>query len=249
MSEGAGVATLSPRVYVISTTAPHADYERVFLARPSLAEARRSHLAVWTFLVTYGPRRGEVCGLRWKNVDLEAKRVDIVETRIVVDGHPQASEPKTLKGNRSITLTEADVAMFKAHRACQLEERMKLGLGKDDDGYVFTDKVGEPISPDWLSRRFLELAGEVEPKLPRLTVHGVRHTAVSVMRHLGLPPEVIAATLGHSGTRVLFEVYRHLHPAETAVVGEVMGEALRNRDDKMMTSESAGDQEAQGTGH
>lgn len=187
--------------------------------------------AAWSLLVTYGPRRGEVCGLRWPAVHLDSGFIDINETRIVVDGHPQASKPKTEAGNRHIPLTAADVAMLKAHRTRQLEERIRVGLGRDDEGFVFTNQLGEPLSPDWLSRRFVELAGLVEledgSKLPKLSVHGLRHTAASVMRSLGLPPEVIAAVLGHSSTSVLFEVYRHLFPKETAMVGEVMGEALR----------------------
>lgn len=202
-------------------------------ARQFLAAVADDRLfAAWSLLVTYGPRRGEIVGLRWPNVHLDGEAyIEITETRVMVDGHAQASEPKTKAGERRIPLTSADVAMLKAHRARQLEDRIKFGLGKDIEGYAFVNAIGEPLSPDWLSRRFVELAETVtlddETKLPKLTVHGLRHTAASVMRSLGLPPEVIAAVLGHSSTTVLFEVYRHLYPRETAVVGEVMGEALR----------------------
>lgn len=187
--------------------------------------------AAWSLLVTYGLRRGEVAGFRWPHVHFDEKYIEVAETRVMVDGRPQASTPKTAAGERRIPLTDADVAMLKAHRARQLEERMRVGIGRGEDGFVFANEIGEPLSPDWLSRRLVTLADKVDlgegAKLPKLTIHGLRHTAASVMRSLGLAPEVIAAVLGHSSTSVLFEVYRHLFPKETAMVGEVMGEALR----------------------
>jgi integrase len=181
--------------------------------------------AAWRLFVSYGPRRGELAGLRWENVDLATGKLNIAETRVMVDGHPQPSTPKTKAGTREIKLSAEDVELLKAHRVHQLEERLRLGLGRDDKGPVFTTQLGDPVSPDWLSRRFVELAQAAE--LPRLSVHGLRHTAVSIMRSRGLSAEVIAATVGHSSAIVTLTVYRHLFPEETAVVGETMSAALR----------------------
>jgi integrase len=71
--------------------------------------------------------RGEILGLRWSDLDLDAGRVAVRRPRILVDYQVQVSEPKTAKGRRSLALDPVTVAALRAHRARQAEEKLAVG--------------------------------------------------------------------------------------------------------------------------
>jgi integrase len=108
--------------------------------------------AAWLLLATTGMRRGEVAGLRWVDVDLDAGRVSPRRPRVVVNHEVLVSEPKTAKGRRSIALDPATVAALREHRRWQLEERLAVGPGWEDSGLVFTWPDGRPLHPERFSR-------------------------------------------------------------------------------------------------
>ena len=161
--------------------------------------------AAWWLFLALGLRRGELCGLKWSAVDLETGVLSVVETRVVVDGHAQASEPKTDSGRRAIRLDAHVLAQVKAHHKRQLEERLRAGEAWTVSGFVFTNELGEPIKPDWLSRRFVELASAAG--LPPLTVHGTRHTSASIMLSNGVDAATAAGVLGHSSPVITLGIY------------------------------------------
>ena len=134
--------------------------------------------AAWLLLLTRGPRRGEVCGLRWCDVDLDAGRMSIVVTRILVDGKERDSTPKTNAGRRTVPLDQALVATLKAHRRQQLEERMKWGPAWTDSGRVFTTEDGKTLHPEYLSRTFEIRARDAGLRL--ISLHATRHTAATL---------------------------------------------------------------------
>jgi integrase len=82
--------------------------------------------AAWLLAATTGMRRGEILGLRWSDLDLDAGRVAVRRPRILVDYQVQVSEPKTAKGRRSLALDPVTVAALRAHRARQAEEKLAL---------------------------------------------------------------------------------------------------------------------------
>jgi integrase len=112
----------------------------------SAAAEDRWRLAGWLFL-TRGMRRGEICGLRWANVDLETGRLRIVHTRVVVANRVVSSEPKTKAGRRPVPLDAGLVAEFRAHVKRQKEERLHASEAWEESGYVFTDELGRPCRP------------------------------------------------------------------------------------------------------
>ena len=91
-------------------------------------------------------RRGELCGLRWSDVDLEAGTLSITTNRVLVDGVPVEGNPKSGSGRR-VDLDAGTVAVLRRWRARQLEERMAWGPAWVDGGYVFRQENGEPIHP------------------------------------------------------------------------------------------------------
>jgi integrase len=112
------------------STTPEMRVWRPEQLRAFLDQVRDDRLyAAWLLLATTGMRRGEVAGLRWVDVDLDAARVSPRRPRVVVNHQVLVSEPKTTKGRRSIALDPATVAALREHRRWQLEKRLAVGPG------------------------------------------------------------------------------------------------------------------------
>jgi integrase len=112
--------------------------------------------ACYHLLVFRGPRRGEGIGLRWPNVDLNAAVIDVSEQIIQVGWATEVTTPKS-GSDGLVALDAATVAMLRAHRRRQLEERLAWGAAWTDTGYVFTKETGEPVHPDYVSRHFVHM--------------------------------------------------------------------------------------------
>jgi integrase len=113
--------------------------------------------AAWWLLLARGLRRGELCGLRWANVDFAAGRLRIVETRVVIKAKAVKSEPKTDAGRRSVPIDE-HLAGLAATSGAPREGADTAGQAWANTDYVFTDQLGEPYRPDYLSSLFSRLA-------------------------------------------------------------------------------------------
>jgi integrase len=131
-----------------------------------------------------GLRRGEACGLRWCDIDLDSGTAIICWQLQQYDGHVVLCPPKTAHSERIIALDRTTVAALRAHRARQLAERAAAGEDYLDSGYVFTRPNGDPMAPDWLSRYFRQLNDA--SGLPPIRLHDLRHGAASLYRFVRL---------------------------------------------------------------
>jgi len=175
------------------------------------------HGALWLLLATTGMRRGEVLGLKWADIQLDESRVSVRRTLSYVGTQPVLSEPKTSSSRRLVAIPAETVAALRAHRARQAEVRLAVGRGYRDKGFVFADVAGEPLRPATVSRVFGRLVARLG--LPKLTVHGLRHSWATAALAQGVHPKVVSEVLGHSSISVTLDVYSHASPAmqETAV--------------------------------
>lgn len=182
-------------------------------ARAFLASVEGDRLrAMWHLLLLRGLRRGEVLGLRWKDVDLEGVgRIAIRQTLITVGYEIVVSEPKTDKGRRVVPLDPGLVSVLRAHRARQAEERLAWGEAWTDTGLVFTREDGTPIHPMRLTATFGRLVKRLG--LPPIRLHDLRHTCATISIGSGIPTVVVSSWLGHANTSITDNLYRHVSPA------------------------------------
>jgi integrase len=166
--------------------------------------------AFWLLVTTTGMRRGELAGLRWADVDLEVGRLAVRQPRVVVGNAPQASEPKTARGRRSLALDPVTVAALRRHRARQLEHKLAVGARFQDSGLVFTWPDGSAIHPLRFSRWFEQHARRAG--LPKIRLHDLRHSYASAALAAGVPAKVISERLGHATVAVTMDIYSHVLP-------------------------------------
>jgi integrase len=173
---------------------------------------------------TTGMRRGEVLGLRWQDLDLEAGRIAVRQTLINIGYSAQYSAPKTAKGRRSISLDARTVTVLRDWRMTQLQERMALGEAWVDNGLVFTRPDGNWIHPDLLSKRFNLLVRR--SNLPRIRLHDLRHTHATHALEAGIHPKVVSERLGHATVAFTLDRYSHAIPALEESAAERVAELV-----------------------
>ena len=161
-----------------------------------------------------GMRRGELCALRWQDVNLDAAtlRVErsLEQTR---KSGLRFKEPKSKRGRRTISLSATVVAELRKRWAAQQEQRLSLGLGGSPaDGLVFADWDGSPLAPDRLSDNFSNAMAAAG--LPHVTLHTLRHTHASQLIRAGVDILTVSRRLGHANATVTLNTYGHLITGE-----------------------------------
>jgi hypothetical protein len=166
--------------------------------------------AAYHLIALRGLRRGEACGLRWCDIDLDSGSAVISWQLQQYDGHVVMCPPKTAHSERIIALDRTTVAALRAHRARQLAERATAGQDYLDSGYVFTRPGGDPMAPDWLSRYFRQLNDA--SGLPPIRLHDVRHGAASLALAAGADLKVVQDMLGHASIVLTADTYTSVLP-------------------------------------
>lgn len=159
-----------------------------------------------------GLRRGELLGLRWRDLSLDEASLAVRQSLVVVNYQVITSPPKTTKARRSIALDPDTIDALRAWRTCVLEERIALGLGapKADD-LVFTREDGAPLHPGEFAKRFRRLVKDAGLKTIRF--HDLRHTHATIALQAGVHVKVVSERLGHSGVGITLDTYSHAIPA------------------------------------
>jgi len=159
--------------------------------------------ALWWLVALRGLRRGELAGLRWRDVDLAGGFVWVRETIVMVTGRAYVGPPKSAAGTRRLALDEASMGfLWEYWRA---ECRRRDGVPPSPEDPVFTYDEGGPVRPDWLTRRFRKLHQELD--LPPVRLHDLRHGAASLAGAAGVPLKVIQVDTGHASAVTTADTY------------------------------------------
>jgi integrase len=159
-------------------------------------------------------RQGELLGLQWKDIDLEAGALTV--NRSAYDG--EINPPKTEAGNRTIRLSKLAVAALREHRVKSAKQRISE--------WVSPNSKGESIHHQNLHNRswkpLLKRAG-----LPHSTrFHDLRHSCISLLLARGVPVKVVAEMAGHADVSITLSVYGHVLPDMQSSAADGMDEAL-----------------------
>ena len=191
---------------------------------PLLPQAISGHELHQLCLVaaTTGMRRGEVAGLTWRNVDLDAARLTVNQQILSVGYAVIESSLKSATSRRTIDLDALTVAELRRHRK-QLAQRVAGGRRRDE-GYVFARPDGSPVHPDYISQTFRRTVARLD--LPRIRLHDLRHTHANILLQRGVNPKVVSEPLGHSSVAFTMTVYQHVMPGMQAQAAAIFGAAV-----------------------
>ena len=150
-----------------------------------------------------GLRQGELLGLRWRDVDFEAKRVRVVSPFV----RGEFGDPKSAGSGRSVPMAERV-----AQELAVLRERSSYAAAGD---LVFCHpESGHPLDRSKLIRRFKEAIARAD--VPPITFHELRHTFGTRMAAAGVPLRTIQHWMGHADAKTT-QIYAHYQPSEHEV--------------------------------
>jgi integrase len=193
--------------------------------RAFLATADADRLAACWRLSLYGLRRGEVLGLRWRDVDLAAAALTVRQARVLAGYEVRVVGPKSRSGARTLPLDDALVTALKAMKARQAAERLAAGPAYDRTGYVAADELGRPVHPEWYTDEFHRVSDRAQVR--RIRLHEGRHTALSLMEKAGVPVSILAAWAGHYSGAFTMSQYVHANPDDLAAGRDALSAIYR----------------------
>ncbi len=174
--------------------------------------------------VLYGLRRSEALALKWDDLDSVNATLRIDEGLVAVRKGAVWSDAKNERSRRIIPLDTGTLRSLSRRKKEVAEDRLLAGSRWEDHDLIIATRVGRPVMPRSLDRALEVLI--TDAGLPRLTSHGLRHTAATHMvrsaRDVG-ELRAIADMLGHSPD-MLMKVYAHAMPETTKAIAERIGQ-------------------------
>lgn len=157
-----------------------------------------------------GLRIGEICGLRWTDIDFEKRTVNIIRSRLVSrEKGIYEKDPKSKTSKRTVPipapLIEDLKKYYKWFEIADINFKKKL-----DQYYIASTIYRTPIYPtsmrNWLCN-FEEKNG-----FKHISCHGLRHTYCSILLSQNVPIQTVSRYMGHSDSTVTLQVYAHFIP-------------------------------------
>jgi integrase len=164
-------------------------------------------------------RPGEICALRWRDVNFDTRVVSIVQSRRYHRSRSVMTTPKTEGSARKVRMPLELAAILRRHATRQKRARMRSERWHDT-GLVVTTNVGTAVEPNRV-RRIVRSACKDAGIFPAITPHEMRHTALTLYREGGVPLGALRQLAGHADLRMLTADYYH----DTLDVAECAAEA------------------------
>lgn len=186
-----------------------------------LEAARGDRLeALYRVALSLGLRQGEALGLRWSDIDMEARVLHVRQALQRVDGALRVVPLKTDRSRRSLPLPEVLVGALHDHRDRQREARRAAGDRWRETEFVFTSTIGTPAEPRNVTRSFKALL--IRAGIPDIRFHDLRHSCASLLVAQGVHPRVVMEILGHSQISLTMNTYAHVLPDEQREAATIM---------------------------
>ena len=155
-----------------------------------------------------GLRREEICGLKWESVDFDRRLIHIKEARTAYGATIVQKETKNRSSIRMLYMPEEIYRLMWREKMRQQAEAPLREGDYNPDNHVVLDRNGAPYSPNALSLAFTRYIKR--NNLPRVTLHGLRHSFATVASGQGVSLFDIGKALGHSTPATTGRIYTHL---------------------------------------
>ena len=183
--------------------------------------------AISIFLLA-GFRRGEVCGLEWKDIDFTNKTITVARSVVFIKGHGLIEKsPKSESSKRKIGIPSTLVTILQEYRDFWLKMRAMCGDYIKESDKLFTTERGDIMNPTnlmhWLDA-ILKEAG-----LEHHSLHSLRHTNITLQLLAGVPLVTVSARAGHSQVSTTSDIYSHVVQSSDRQAAEMLDELLKSK--------------------
>lgn len=211
--------------------------------------------AAFEFCFFTALRRGELAGLRWSDIDRDRGVAMIRNNRVKLDAKTIEKSTKNKSSTAEVPLSQEALAALDVWKLRQDIERDEWGDAYEANGYVFTMEDGRPVDPSYLTRLFDKLRAETEQALrkrqrealqgqgltdeavdnamqknpvalPYLTLHGLRHLALTIIYEETGDIMATSKAARHSSTGVTSSVYVHMSVGKQGATFSSIGKRL-----------------------
>jgi len=175
--------------------------------------------------VVLGARRGELCALRWSDVNLDQGEVLIAGGIVRVPGESLVDKATKTHAKRRVALGADTVELLRAHRLAEARNALAFGTTLAPDAYVFSHVPdgSTPINPDGITHRFRRLARRLGV---RCRLHDLRHFMVTQLVAGGVDWRTVAGRAGHADGHMTLSTYAHFQQAQDRQAAEFMDRLL-----------------------
>jgi integrase len=187
-----------------------------------MAAAEDAELGLFLRLaVVLGARRGELCALRWSEVDLDQGEVLTAGAVVRVPHKALLAKPTKTHAKRRVAVGAGTVELLRARRVAQAKDALACGTTLAADAYVFSHVPdgSAPIDPDGISHRFQGLARRLGV---RCRLHDLRHFMVTQLVAGGVDWRTVSGRAGHADGHMTLATYAHFQQAQDRQAAEFM---------------------------
>jgi integrase len=181
--------------------------------------------SLYVLAVHTGLRQGELLGLKWGDVDLEAGTLQVRCTLTTAKSGPMLTAPKTKGSRRTVKLSPTVLEDLRNHLERQLREIDQAGDLWRENGLIFASESGEPLKRHYITthqfKPLLKRAG-----LPQIRFHDLRHTCATLLLSKNVNPKVVSEMLGHAAIAITLDTYSHVLPNMQSEAAQAMEDAL-----------------------
>ncbi|MEV0006405.1 site-specific integrase [Micromonospora sp. NPDC050980] len=186
---------------------------------------------LWWLAALRGLRRGELCALRWTDLDLAEGTLTVNHHIAHVHGRPYLDSPKTAAGQRTIALDRTTIAVLRKHQQHQQQLFTDASALWLPDGAVFTRPDTRPIRPDWLTHHFA--ARVTTSGLPPVRLHDLRHGAATLALTAHADLKTVQDMLGHTSYAFTADTYTTVLPERARQVAESTAQLILDAQHKL----------------
>ncbi|MEV6348078.1 site-specific integrase [Actinoplanes sp. NPDC051851] len=194
-----------------------------------LAAAYHRHGPLFELALRTGLRRGELLGLSWDDIDLNAGHLHVRRTLARTRGGPTFQPVKTHRSARRIALPHSCVVALQRYHTRQNLDRREAGDRWTETGLVFANRTGGPLEPAALQRHHADICDLADVRYIRF--HDLRHTCATLLLEQGVDLVTIKDLLGHAQIHTTADVYSHVRLRIQRAAIESMGDALDDDSD------------------
>lgn len=192
-----------------------------------LEESRASviHIAVVLGVHT-GMRLGEICALKWEDVDLDAGTVFVHQSLQHTKREGLRFKSTKNEGTRLIRLPAGAISELRRHKAVQAQRRLMLGEFWRDHDLVWPKDDGTPRNPDQSSKTFHDFIIR-RTDLPPIRFHDLRHTHATLLGNAKVSSKVVQERLGHRTHAITMDLYTKVFSTAHEEAADAMDRILR----------------------